>query len=126
MGQGELDKPMADLATRMCAKYGGLGIYSLTTGNSYDPLTDETTLGITINIDVDPSPPFPYTIKEIDGTSIKREDLWTIVPREQITEEPPIDSTATLSVNGKVYEIISLKPLVSGKLTAAWMIQLRP
>jgi len=70
------------------------------------------------------SPPFPYALKEIDGTAIQQGDFKLIVAAADLTIEPD-PKTDWVVRHGVTYRIVKSNPIVSGDQAAAFELQCR-
>jgi len=126
MGLGKLDSRFTGengVANRLLVKYGGSLQLIYDTGGTYDRTTMTKAGEVSVDETVDCSPPEPYKKSEIDGTSVLKGDLKTIVPSYQVTNEPPVG--ATVNFDSQVWRIIDTEPIKSGNEVAAYTLQIR-
>jgi len=126
MGQGVFDAIFAGptgIASTLLNIFGGTGILSYSTGDTYTPTTGVTVAGTAVSDTVDVSPPDPYHRRDIDGTAVKQGDMKVIIPAAQCTARPPVNSTFTYA--SEAWNVESVNPIISGTEVAAYALQLR-
>lgn len=126
-GLGQLDARFSGVngvANRLITKYGTTFAISYQSGGVYNPITRAyDTPGTPVSYDIAASPPEPYSLKEIDGTTVIQGDLKSLIPAAQTTEKPPVG--ATVVYDSATWSIEDSQPIKSGNETAAYEIQLR-
>jgi len=76
------------------------------------------------------TPPLSYTVKDYDNSNILRGDLYCIINADTLHKTITTVSfqelkNGTILINDICYDIISITPIHSGKLIAAFKLQIR-
>lgn len=121
----KLDDKLVPVALKLINKFGKDMSYTvITTEGSYDPATREITgAGDTTYDNVKSAPPEEYTIRFINGDSIKQGDLKTMIAGKDALFTPT--NNMYVEFDGLKFAAIVVAPLYSGDLIAAWEIRLR-
>ena len=130
MGQALLDSVFAGengLGNTLIKLFGGSGdrqaSITYASGRSYNKKTMVETGSAETTYTCDMTPPTSFTKDQIDGTQIQTDDLQTVIPAYQVTEEPPIK--ATLEYDSRKYTIVRVWRIVSGDEVCNYRLQLR-
>jgi len=113
------------LAKTLTDELGGVsGTLSTKVPGTYDEATDTSTAGSTVNMPVTASPLLRYSIKEMDGTNIKKDDNYILVSAVDVTSSITNNLT-TYTANSETYTVVSHEPIYSGNSIAEYKLQLR-
>ena len=93
-------------------------------GTGYDPTTGVEPSTEDVEYSVKMTPPEPFSIKDVDGTLVKQEDLTTLLAAKGLAITPS-KHTDKLTFNGTQYVIMGVDPIHSGQQVAAWQLHLR-
>ena len=118
---GALDNIMRPLAQDLIEKFGGSVSYFQTT-ETYDATTGKTSQTETERTVVI-TPPQPYNQNRINDTTIQVGDLETMVKALNLGFTPAIGDKVLF--DGSRWQVVSVMPLYSGALAAAYTLQLR-
>lgn len=115
------DQIFVPLATQLIDNTFGFDATHRRQTRTYDPATGKNT---TSNSDttVKITPPNPYAQNRIDGTLIQIGDQMIMMSSNSGIEPQLSDK---FIISGKTWQIVMVKPIVSGEQTAAYEIQLR-
>ena len=121
---GALDTRMRALANRLIPKYGATLTYTSTTPAAYTngagwgsaSTSTDSIVGVVSNFDQN----------LIDNSNIKNGDLKIIIDAQAIDDASITPSTDdTITLNSVVYQVVSVTPIPSGELNAAYEFQVR-
>jgi len=115
------DQIFVPLATQLIDNTFGFNATHRRQTRTYDPATGKNT---TSNSDttVKITPPNPYAQSRIDGTLIQQGDQM-IMMSSNSGIVPTLSDKFVIS--GQTWQVVQVKPIVSGEQTAAYEIQLR-
>lgn len=119
----EFDETMGTEAAALVTEFGRPITYITNPSADYNPATGKN---VRIGIDqltIQSSPPFAYENRWIDGDRIRANDCYVILARELIAFVPK--KGAVIAIDASKFEVISVSPLYSGMLIAAFILQLR-
>ena len=86
------------------------------TGDRWDPVISYTDYTVQI-LDVD------YTVYEIDGDRVKREDKKVYIAAEGVAVVPKISDK--IVINSITYNIKDIMPFIPGDVVVFWVVQVR-
>ena len=120
-----LDTLFRDLAVDLTSKFGPTATL-IRDASSVDNVANERTTISQSNLSVRCSIPVSPKENEVDDEQILGTDLFLLIPaRDLSTFDPPDQDKDTVSLGGNVYKVVSVVPLYSGDLIAAYRLQLR-
>lgn len=99
---------------------------TLTRSNaSYNPVTGATTPNSDTTATIKVSPPKPYSLRQINGTTILQGDLWVVMAAASTTITPIVGDH--LTVCGTKHRITNIEPIYAGGggQVTAFTLQLR-
>ena len=118
-----LDDRLVPRVLDIIARYGKVLAYSVTTGATYNPATSRREGGSTAVHQVKSTPPTGYSHALIGTSGIQAGDQHTLVAAKDLPFDPKV--ATGVQVDGKDWTIVTVKPIRSGELVAAWDFQIR-
>jgi hypothetical protein len=115
------DNIFVPLAEQLIDKTFGFSVTHRREARTYDPATRLNTVSNT-DTAVLITPPAPYAIRRINGTTVLDGDQWT-----KMSSASGIIPTSAdkFIIGGVTWQVVRVEPIVSGEQTAAYTIQLR-
>lgn len=118
-----LDKKFVPLALRLINSRGAEAVFHETSGDTFDPGTNERIVGTTVSYTRKVVPPFPFREQLVDGDNIRRSDAQTYVAASGL--QFTLSTRLTMTIGGKTWKIEKIEPIYSGELVALYRIHLR-
>jgi len=122
----QTDNEVGPEVVAVLEEFGADAVFTVETTaaeEGYDPSSGNVTAPATTLVTVKISPPFPFAKDLIDGDLILATDLKTLIAGK---DAPFIPKEAQLmTFKDQQYTIISVDPIHSGELVAAFELQLR-
>ena len=128
---GTFDDVAQDLAVAITAIFVNTPSVFQRVVNDFNPKTRKDVALIESEAEILISPPLPYDIKIINGTSVLSQDLQCFAPAKSLEEKnfDPIPTTKTdvyVTTRGRTYKVMSAGIISGGDTVALYEIQLRP
>jgi hypothetical protein len=117
------DLKLPSTAKRLVTRHGIAGVFSKPSTPNYDPTTGRTDDSVALTYLVTMIPPYNYTVDRINGTTVLKTDLCTIIAALDLGFVPT--TNMLISAVNEVYRIISIETYRTGELIAAYELQLR-
>lgn len=115
------DQIFVPLATQLIDNTFGFDATHRRQSRTYDPATGKNTVSNT-DTTVKITPPNPYDQRRIDNTLIQQGDMMIMMSSNSGIVPQLSDKFV---INSQTWQIVNVKPIVSGEQTAAYDIQLR-
>lgn len=128
---GNFDAMAQDLAVAITALFVNTTARFQRVVNDFNPKTRKEVALIEAEADVLITPPLPYDIKIINGTSVLSQDLQCFGPSQSFSDQgfDPIPTTKTnvfVTTRGRTYKVESAGIISGGDSVAMYEFQLRP
>lgn len=117
-----LDTVFPGLAARLIDQFGATASLEMVSKTD-DLVTGKVTESISAK-NVRITPPEPFSVGLIDGTLVEAGDMSTLVAAEGLAASP-VANRDRLVFADEAWQIVSIDPIYSGELAAAYRLQLR-
>lgn len=123
---GLLDSIFSDVASTVTRAIGGSAVL-IRRVSGYVPETGVDVQESETEYPIPITPPYEYTIEEIDGTNIQKGDLKVGVPSKDlpVVPQPESEQNWTIRLGGVEYRVIRVTPYSSGDANAMYGLQCR-
>ena len=118
-----IDEEAAAEIAAVLAEVGKSIVYTIVSGNDYDPATGETATGTTSTYSLKSIPPFEYEQKYIDGDIVRAGDMLTGIEGDGLLFTPA--PGVLITFDSMTWTVVSVQRYYSGEDVALYMLQLR-